>query len=326
MRTKKKTQLKITAISLFLIAALTSVCIIFAMSNAAKAQAEKIISGAYYSELASPEVFVPAEPETAVAVSAKNAIVYSYKRSRPLYEKTENGGKIYPASTTKLLTAYTALQFLSPDDVITVGEEIGLIHPLSSRAYLKIGQKIKVASVMKGMLMPSGNDAAYVLAAAAGRKITGDPELSAKKAVSAFVDEMNGFAKTLGLENTHFTCPDGIHDDDHYTSVYDMVKITKYALSDQTISEAVKTFRATVRSESGEINEWKNTNKLLDPDSNYYCADAIGVKTGYTESAGNCLVAAFEKDGEKYIIAVYGCPTALSRFSDVLTLYNAYCK
>lgn len=326
MKSKTMKKFGITAVLLFIVAAITAVFIIFTVSNANKAQAAKILSGAHFTEYISPDDFIPEESETAVEISAKNAIVWSYKRTRPLYEKTENGGKIYPASTTKLLTVYTALQYLSPDEVITVGEEVGFIHPLSSKANLKKGQQLTVAATVKGLLLPSGNDAAYVLAAAAGRKIAGDPEMSARKAVAAFVDEMNDFAKQLGLENTHFTCPDGIHDDNHYTSIYDMVKITKLVLENETVAEAVKTFKTTYKSITGEINEWKNTNKLLDPSSDYYCAEAIGVKTGYTESAGNCLVAAFEKDGEKYIIAVYGCPTASSRFRDVLKLYNAYCK
>lgn len=312
---KKKNRGGIT-VALMIIFAIVCVGVIFFASRT-DASAERISKAADLTVLKAPVVYVPELPDPyEVDISAENAIVYYVNKGHTLYLKTDGSGKVYPASTTKLFTALTALRYLSSDTEITVGEEVGFIHPLSSRAGLYYGQKLSVSDVIKGMLLPSGNDAAYVIAVAAGRVIAGDESLSAREALSTFVEEMNRMAESSGLENTHFTCPDGIHDDDHYTSIFDMVKIATRALDNSTIAEA-----AALESYSG----WTNTNKLLDPTSKYYVADAIGLKTGYTGTAGNCLVAAFEKNGKRYIVCVYGCETSADRFEDAITLYNKYC-
>ena len=218
--------------------------------------------------------------------------------------------RIYPASVTKLFTAYVANQYLNPDHEITVDKAMDYVYPGSSVAELKRGDVVTPRQLVEGMLLPSGNDAAYVLAIAA----LGSPE--------AFVEEMNSQAELLGMHDSNFANPDGIHEDDHYMSFHDLALLGMLALEDPIIMEYAAVAKETVTI-SGETREWKNTNALIHEDSEYYCPYAIGLKTGQTPSAGSCLLSAFEYDGTTYIVGVFGCPEVDDRFADTLQLFNS---
>lgn len=261
-----------------------------------------------------------------ISVSAKYAIVYNASDKKILYLKGGEDEKIYPASITKVFSAFVALQYVSPDDVVTAGNELDLVQAGSSLAYIAKGQRLTVRTLIYGMLLPSGNDAAYVLAAAAGRAIAEKDSISAKEAVSVFVEEMNRMAQFVGMENSSFTSPDGFHDDKHYTTLSDIAGIAGYIIEDETIAECVKTRKVTETYVSGQKRIWKNTNLLLEPSSRYYCENAVGIKTGYTKEAGNCLLSAFEKDGKTYIIGVFGCRNKYSRFADAKRLFEEAVK
>ena len=142
-------------------------------------------------------------------MQARQILVYDTTTDTILYTKSVEGGKLFPASITKLFSAYVALQYLDPHTIVTAGDELELVHEGSSVAYVGKGSQLRVKMLVEGMLLPSGNDAATVLAAAAGRVIAEDETLSAADAVQAFVDEMNRQAKALGFEKTHFSNPDG---------------------------------------------------------------------------------------------------------------------
>ncbi len=228
---------------------------------------------------------------------------------------------IYPASVTKLFTAYVALQYLEPQETVTVGEALDLVDPTSSIAGLGYGDTLTIGQLLEGMLLPSGNDAAYVMAAAAGRVIDGDPEEYAWNAVMTFLDEMNRQAQELGLSGTHFVNPDGIQDDNHYTCPADLTVIAHLAMQNDLIMRCAGMSRKTMYLDShGEEVEWKNTNRLIDPESDYYCPYAIGLKTGQTYAAGSCLLSAFDYHGRSLIIGVFGCPEEEDRFADTLQL------
>ena len=230
--------------------------------------------------------------------------------------------QIYPASITKLFTTYVALQYLDPQTQVTVGAEITMIDPDSTTAQLQQGDVVTVQQLVGGMLLPSGNDAAYAMAAAAGRVIKGDPNCSAVTAVSAFVEEMNKQAAALGMTGSHFCNPDGIHQDDHYTTIQDLTVLTKLALENSTIRKYALVSRASVPLESGRELQWKNTNALIDPNSDYYCNCAIGLKTGSIPQVGSCLLSAFEYNGRTMIVGVFGCASDEDRFMDTLHLFN----
>jgi D-alanyl-D-alanine carboxypeptidase (penicillin-binding protein 5/6) len=208
---------------------------------------------------------------------------------------------------------------------MTAGEEVSWIDPDSSRAYIYKGHKVSVEMCVQGMIIPSGNDAAYVLAVNAGRVISGDANISARGAYDAFVAEMNRQAQELGLTGTHFVNPDGMNEKNHYTTMRDLVTIAKLALDNTIIAEAAAIQKMTAIFPSGHFAEWTNSNVLLDKNSSYYCANAIGLKTGSTSTAGKCLISAFQRDGKVYLICVMGCSTNNSRYDDTLALYKAVC-
>ncbi len=254
-------------------------------------------------------------------LTAKQYFVYDCEAGSFLTISGEQEEKIYPASITKLFTAYVALQYLNADATVTVGNEMELVHAGSSVAELEKGDQLTVRQLIEAMMLPSGNDAAYTLAVAAGRVIAGS-SASAKKAAESFVKTMNARAQTLGMENTHFANPDGIHKDDHYSTFADLALMGTVVLEDPVLMQYVATTQDTVSLASGE-KAWKNTNELIHPESQYYCPYAIGLKTGQTPSAGSCLLSAFEYEGRTLVIGVFGCPDIEARFADTLQLFNA---
>ena len=256
------------------------------------------------------------------SVESRDYFIYDCENDRILEEEGGLDDKLYPASITKLFTAYVALQYLDPDQVITLGREVNLVASDSSVAGVKPGMTITVEQLVEGMLLPSGNDAAYGMAAAAARKHSGDADMEAGEAVSYFVDLMNSTAQSLGLTGTHFVNPDGIHDADHYTSNRDLMKIAELALENSCIRSCASTVSDVVTLSNGEVASWDNTNKLIDPESQYYCENAIGLKTGHTSAAGFCLLSAFEVEGKTYVIGTLGCVRPEDRFIDALKLYD----
>lgn len=228
---------------------------------------------------------------------------------------------VAPASLTKLLTASTALKYCSADEVVTVGTEIELVQPESSLCLIRKGHRLTMYDLLTGLLLPSGNDAAYSVAVHVARKVSGIPDLPDRAAVWFFCNLMNDFGEEIGLRNTHFVNPEGWDDPRHYTTASDLTKIAKYALSVPEIREIVATKKRDVTFVSGQTITWYNGNMLLWDDEDFYCPDCIGMKTGYTDNAGRCLIAAFERSGKTYIITMLGCNNPKWRYNKVLELY-----
>ena len=248
-------------------------------------------------------------------------LVYDPNNDEILYAYSREGDKLYPASTTKLFTAYVALQYLKTDDVVTVGDELDLVAPGSSLAYLKKGHRLYAAMLIEAMMLPSGNDAAVVTSVAAGRKIAGDENLEPEKAMQTFVAEMNRMAQELGFEKSHFSNPDGIHLGSHYTCLNDMARIAKLALETPAIAYQMKKFEEEVTFLSGQTATWKNTNLFLDPESGFHRSDAIGMKTGFTRQAQYCLMSAFNcGNGQKLVIGAFGSANEYDRLRDISKL------
>lgn len=251
-------------------------------------------------------------------------LVYDATADEILYSDSREGTKLYPASVTKLFSAYVALRYLDPLDVVVAGDEMDLVHEGSSLAYIGRGNQLYVQTVVEGMMLPSGNDAAIILAAAAGRKIAGDGTISAEEAVQTFVKEMNRMAKELGFERTHFSNPDGWHTGSHYTCLNDMARMAKLALEDRVIARYMRRGKDEVTFLSGQKKEWKNTNLLLNGDDDFFRYNAIGMKTGYTRQAEYCLMSAFRcNDGRNLVIGVFGYADTYKRFNDVNKLSAA---
>lgn len=262
--------------------------------------------------------------EAVKTITARQVLVYDATNDQMLYTRSAEGGKLYPASVTKLFTCYVALQILDPSTVVTAGSELNLVAEDSSKAYIYRNQQVTVKMLVGGMMMPSGNDAAMIMAAAAGRKVAGNSHLSAEEAVRAFVAEMNRQAEELGFEKTHFTNPDGYHVGSHYTCINDLVRMAELALSNDLIRRYMGYYGLNLTYVSGQSNTWTNTNQLLNKNSEFYCEDAIGMKTGHTGQAGHCLMSAFEIGEKTIIIGVFGSSDKNTRFSDSIVLRNVY--
>lgn len=271
-----------------------------------------------------PEIL--SHPTTAIPFIAEpfcnGAALYCVDDGQTLYSyNTEE--KAAPASLTKLLTAAVALEYLDDNDVIYVGSEQYLVQPGSSLCGLQYGSFSTAKDFISGLLMASGNDAAYSIAVSTARKIYPDSELSDEAAVSIFCGLMNQTAQRIGMTGSSFTTPDGWDDENQYVTVSDLLVLTEYALKIPEIREIVGTQTKTVTFGSGEVYEWVNSNLLLDPYSGYYHKDAIGVKTGTTLNAGNNLISAFVINGKTYISVVVGCATDTDRFDLTLKMIGS---
>ncbi len=268
-----------------------------------------------------PDVMLPG-----YILDAKYAFVYDGLSQRMLFLQGMANTRVYPASITKLFTSYVALQHLDPDAVITVGKEVDLIDPDSSRAKVYEGNQLTVRMLVQAMLLPSGNDAAYAIAAAAGYQLAGSRDITPRQAVDTFVDEMNAQAQALGLSGTRWANPDGIHSKNHYTTPEDLLKIAALSMENRIIAEYAAMESASVTFVSGQKRSWKSTNLLLSSKSEFYAPEAVGLKTGYTKEAGHCLLSAFKK-GDSYIfICVMDANSTAKRFQDTFELYKYYVK
>ena len=258
-----------------------------------------------------------------VNVSSPYCILINAKTNEILFTNCDVNEKIYPASTTKLLTAIIALKYGDPAEVFTPGDELDLVASDSSKAYIKSHHKLTLEMLIEGMMLPSGGDAAYVVAAGVGRIIAGNDALTSVEAVAVFIDEMNKFAEEHGLAGSHFTCPDGYHDDDHYTTLLDIMTVSRLALDEPIIMKYAGLYDDDVKYASGHKITWTNTNLLLDKDSKYYYENAIGLKTGTTDEAGYCLVSAAALGSKKVLAGVFAAPNTGARFNDSRALLVA---
>lgn len=209
-----------------------------------------------------------------------------------LYSKNANS-IMYPASTTKIMTAILTLEKCNLSDTAVVSHNAVFSIPSGySTASLVEGEVLTIEQLLNVLLIPSANDAAVVLA----EHIAGS--------VEAFSDMMNAKAVELGCLNTHFVNPNGIHNENHYSTAYDLALIGKYAMQFPTFKEISSKTRYTLpitNAYSKEDRIFNTTNDLIKPNyssspTNYYYKYATGGKTGYTDPAGQCIVATATKD------------------------------
>lgn len=246
-------------------------------------------------------------------------VVYNGAKDRILYLK---GGDqvIYPASVTKLLTILTALKVLSPGEIIHPGDELTLMDEDSSVAGVDERHALTVEMLVEAMLLPSGNDAAYVLAAAAGERIS-EGEVSGREALPLFLAFMNEYGRSIGLKDTHFTVPDGLAGAEHYTTLEDIVLIGKAAMNCPLIRRYAATAHDEVTYESGHQNTWTNTNPLLRPDSPWYRPAVTGLKTGYLRH-NSCILLSVEAKESYYLVGLFGAEDSDTRCADATMIVD----
>lgn len=257
-------------------------------------------------------------------ISCNSAVLYSMGGKKLLYEDKSNE-KYAPASLTKLLTAAVALKYVNAEAVFPVGSEQALVHGGSSLCGLVAGDEITLQDLVAGLLMSSGNDAAYTIAVSTARAHSRDPDMTDSEAVEYFCGMMNNFADFIGMKNSHFTTPDGWDDADQYVTAADLIVLTEYALSVPEISSVVGEHSKEVEISSGRVLAWENSNELLNPMSPYYTEGVFGVKTGTTDLAGNNLITVYKKNRRTYIVVVLGCDTDDERYMLTQELLS-YCE
>lgn len=272
-----------------------------------------------------PEITMDSELEGAldienpsIDIDAKAAILFDADTKEILYYKDALQA-VFPASTAKLLTSLVALDWCTKEDEVTIGDEITMIGSGSTTAYLRQGQVLTVRNLLCGMLLPSGNDAAYAIAAYVGRKSLKNEEATKEEAVVEFARLMNLKARTLGVKNSCFKSPDGYDAIGQYTTAYDMGLIGVAAANNETIVEVCDQADSRNIFPSGEDVTWYSTNKLIKRGYAQYYSKAIGLKTGTSTMAGKCLIAAAEEDGRKVVCAIMDSSSS-GRWDDAITL------
>lgn len=233
-------------------------------------------------------------------VTSHSACVIDVDSGRILAGKNENQ-QAEPASITKILTALVALENADISQVVTIPAAAAGVE--GSSLYIKAGEQYSLEDLLYGLMMRSGNDAATAIALTVGGS------------VERFVEMMNEKARQLGCTGTHFNNPHGLPDENHYTTAHDMALITAAALRNETFAKIVATKNYVMEPDgAGERRSLQNKNKLL-----WQYDGAIGVKTGYTKSAGKTYVGAAERNGVRVAVVVLG---ASDMWGDAMTLLD----
>ncbi len=232
--------------------------------------------------------------------SAVGGCVIEAESGRVLFEKNKDK-KVPMASTTKIMTAITAIENCENlDEKFEISPKAVGVEGTS--LYLRKGDVYSTRDLLYALMLISGNDASVAIA----ERVAGS--------TSEFVTLMNELAKKIGANSTHFANTHGLDADGHYTTAYDLAKITAYALNNDTFREIVSTKNTKITNGNGENRYLKNKNKLL-----FTLDGCIGVKTGFTNDAGRCLVSAVERNGMRLVCVVLNCGPM---FEESATLLN----
>lgn len=238
--------------------------------------------------------------------SAKSMCVMEGNSERVLYERNKSQ-KLPMASTTKIMTAITAIENCANlDEKFEISpKSVGIS---GTSLYLRKGERLSIRDLLYGLMLISGNDASVAI----GERVGGSTK--------NFVEMMNITAKRIGANNTHFDNTHGLDSKTHYTTAYDLALITNYALKNPIFKEIVSTKNTKITSEEGKTRYLKNKNKLLTS-----LDGCIGVKTGFTNDAGRCLVSACERDGMTLVCVVLNCGPMFEESRDLIEQgFNEY--
>ena len=252
------------------------------------------------------------------SIESEAAIMIESSTGKVIYSK--NGEeKRYPASTTKILTAIIAIEECSLDEMATVSEYAVTSIPSGyTNANIQVGETLSIKDLLYALMLASANEAAVVI----GEHIS--------RSYSEFINLMNEKAKSLGCTNSNFMNANGMHDENHYTTAHDLAIITQYAMKNEVFRQIVSTTSYTLPATTVypyTSRTFSNTNSLIivnnnNVENNYYYPNAIGVKTGFTSPAGNCLVAAANNNGLEFITVILGAPDKNVRYSDAIKLFD----
>jgi D-alanyl-D-alanine carboxypeptidase (penicillin-binding protein 5/6) len=236
---------------------------------------------------------------TTKAESYSSEIVMDIKTNRVLHENNAYIKK-YMASTTKILTAIVIIENCDINEVVTVSKNTVGIE--GSSIYLEEGEKLSVKDLLYGLMLRSGNDCAVTLA------------VHCSKTIDDFALLMNETARRLGANSSNFVNPHGLHDDNHYTTAYDLALISCYAMKNSIFREIVGTKSIQIPHTNRNYNRiLVNKNKML-----IEFDGSTGIKTGFTKKAGRCLVSSCVRDGMELVCVVLNCPPMFERSKELL--------
>lgn len=250
-----------------------------------------------------------------VNIDAPVAILMDMNSGKILYEKNAYN-KMYPASTTKIMTAILALEHRELSDITTVSyNAVSSVPSGYSTAKLQVGEKLTYEQLLNILLIHSANDSANVIAEDIGGSI------------ESFASMMNTKAKEIGCHDTHFVNPSGVHDENHFSTAYDLAIMGKYAMKNEYFRKIVSTikFSLPVTDKYNKDNRnFTTTNNLINSNNSQYYKYATGIKTGYTDSAKNCIVASAKKDNFELICVIMGAENndTSNKFNDCISLFN----
>ena len=242
-----------------------------------------------------------------LASNAKSAIIIEPTTGKIIFDKNSNE-RLEPASMTKIMTLLLTFEAIdngrvSLDDMVNISkraEDMG-----GSKMFLEAGSNIRLEEIIKGVSIASANDGAIALAEFIGGS------------VENFVDMMNKKVEDLGLSNTHFANPHGLHADNHYSSAYDMAIMASNLISHEKVLNYTSIYEDYFNKPDGSRTWLVNTNKLV-----RFLEGVDGLKTGYTSEAGYCLTATAKKGNVRYITVVMGEPSSDIRSSETANMLN----
>ncbi|MGC4107521.1 MAG: serine hydrolase [Thermomicrobiales bacterium] len=236
-------------------------------------------------------------------VSAKAVYALDMGSDAVLYSKNADD-KLPIASITKVVTALVTVNHVGLSEQVTIQDE-DLIDPNSAltKVGLRSGDVLTVADLLSGLLLPSGGDAANALARYVGGKLANTTDTNT--AVTAFIDEMNAYAKNLGLTESYFTNPDGDDDQGAFSSAHDLAIMGAEFMKNADLAWIASQPSVSIPSQNGEPYAATNTNAMIQPGNQYYDPSVVGIKTGSTEGAGaSVMLARKADDGQSTVILV----------------------
>lgn len=259
-----------------------------------------------------PEFFDDSQPLTLSEhyLNAKSAILVDADSGRILFAK-EMEARLYPASTTKMMTLLLAVERGHLDEQVTLPEVTGEVPRDSSLVPVYAGEKMSMRDLLYGLMIRSGNDAANAIA-----------QICAGS-VDKFVQQMNARAAQLGMENTVFQNPHGYHHKEHVSTAKDLAILALYGMRNPDFAAIATALRhelpATTKRKALTLF---NSNELLSPGNAHYYPDALGIKSGYTSAAGFCYVGAATREGRTLIAVIMGSRTRNRGWDDMARLFN----
>lgn len=268
-----------------------------------------------------------AQAQDYVPLVSPSVILMEQQSGKVLYAKNENA-RMYPASMTKMLTSLVALDYMSMDDVVTIGNEIYGMPPGYNTQLHFEGETITVRNLIRALMIRSGNETGCILALNTIRAMEERQKIPYDEAERLFCQMMTEKARLLGALDSNFTNPYGLHDENHYTTAYDLALVARAFMENEELREIVSTRVYTGDSLEGNFYEgarvqeytWETHNELLLGGPNGY-PYATGIKTGFTDQAGHCLAASASKLGVELVAVIFFSPDP-GRWQDARLLFE----